>query len=124
MSKMSFKKGDNIIHSRDIIARIEELENLKDDAEANEEDLDELEELLALAEEGSAASSDWRYGEPLIADHYFERYARELAEDIGAIDRNATWPNNCIDWEHAARELQHDYSSIGFGAEEYWIRST
>lgn len=38
-----------------------------------------------------------------------EDFAREMAEQLGAIDRNATWPQNCIDWELAARELMYDY---------------
>jgi antirestriction protein len=36
--------------------------------------------------------------------------AQELAESIGAIDENASWPMSCIDWEHAARELMYDYN--------------
>lgn len=39
-----------------------------------------------------------------------EEFAQDMAENIGAIDRNASWPNNCIDWEHAASELMYDYS--------------
>lgn len=39
-----------------------------------------------------------------------EEFAQDMAENIGAIDKNAKWPNNCIDWEHAARELMYDYS--------------
>jgi antirestriction protein len=38
-----------------------------------------------------------------------EDFAQQLAEDIGAINKNAQWPNNCIDWEHAASELMYDY---------------
>jgi antirestriction protein len=37
-------------------------------------------------------------------------YAEELAEDIGAIDHDAGWPMNCIDWDRATRELSMDYS--------------
>lgn len=36
-------------------------------------------------------------------------FAQDLAEDIGAIDPDASWPNNCIDWDHATRELMYDY---------------
>lgn len=39
-----------------------------------------------------------------------EDFAMETAEGIGAIDKNASWPNNCIDWERAARDLMMDYS--------------
>jgi len=27
-----------------------------------------------------------------------EDFARETAEQLGAVDKNATWPNTCIDW--------------------------
>lgn len=40
-----------------------------------------------------------------------EDFARNMADQLGAIDRKSTWPNNCIDWEMAARELMYDYSS-------------
>lgn len=38
-----------------------------------------------------------------------EDFAQELAEEIGAIDNNASWPNYCIDWERAARDIMMDY---------------
>jgi antirestriction protein len=37
--------------------------------------------------------------------------AYQLADDIGAIDENASWPMNCIDWERAARDLMYDNGS-------------
>lgn len=39
-----------------------------------------------------------------------EDFAQDLAEDIGAIDDSAVWPNTCIDWKRAARELMYDYA--------------
>ena len=39
-----------------------------------------------------------------------EDFAQETAESLGAIDKNAAWPMNCIDWDHAAKELMYDYS--------------
>lgn len=39
-----------------------------------------------------------------------EDFAQETAESLGAIDKNASWPMNCIDWEYAAKELMYDYS--------------
>jgi antirestriction protein len=38
-------------------------------------------------------------------------FAQQFAEEIGVIDKNASWPNTCIDWEQAARELMYDYNS-------------
>lgn len=40
-----------------------------------------------------------------------EDFARDMAEQTDALDTNAKWPMNCIDWEYAARELMYDYSS-------------
>ncbi|PVU81323.1 hypothetical protein DDP54_15595 (plasmid) [Cellulomonas sp. WB94] len=44
--------------------------------------------------------------------HSEEEYAQDLAESIGAISSDATWPCTCIDWEQAARELFTDYVSV------------
>lgn len=139
---MSLTNGDDIIDSRDVIARIEELEEeiaserelLADHPEepntaarqfrvdAIAELTEELAPLKSLADEGENCS-DWAHGETLIRNSYFQTYAEELAEDIGAIDANATWPNNCIDWERAARDLRMDYTSLDFDGVTYWVRS-
>ena len=57
-----------------------------------------------------------------IRDEYFTEFAEEFAGDIGAIDPNANWPTNCIDWDKAARELQIDYTSGEYEGETYWAR--
>lgn len=117
---------EDVIDSRDVIERIEELTSQKEDWDDTEpwEESDEGIELAALENlaEQAEGASDWQYGETLIRDTYFEDYARELADDIGAIDSNATWPTNCIDWEEAADQLQQDYSSVDFDGITYWIR--
>lgn len=41
-----------------------------------------------------------------------EEFAQDMAEQLGAIDPRAGWPNNCIDWEWAARELMYDYFEV------------
>ena len=38
-----------------------------------------------------------------------EDFARETAEQLGCVDSDAKWPNDCIDWEKAATELMYDY---------------
>ena len=85
-------------------------------------DADELRILKALADEASGYAADWQHGETLIRDSYFKEYAQELAEDIGAIDNNASWPLTCIDWVQATRELRMDYSAVDFDGVTYWIR--
>lgn len=132
--------ADDIIDSRQVIERIEELEArfvcdcdpvgevhaddcncMADPLDADEER--ELDVLRALAVEGEGFS-DWSYGETMVRDSYWEEYAQEVANDLGYMDaENAgSWPFNCINWERAARELQMDYSSIDFDGVTYWIR--
>jgi antirestriction protein len=114
---------DDIIDSRDVIARIEELMALEAEGETpDEDDAAELKILCELAAEAEPYSPDWRHGETLIRDSYFEQYAEQLAEDIGAIDPNAKWPLNCIDWEAAADQLRQDYTAVEFDGVTYWIR--
>lgn len=61
--------------------------------------------------------------ESLIAEDCFEEYARQLAEDLGAIDRKAVWPLNHIDWAGAAEELKSDYIEVKYQGWPYLIRS-
>ena len=126
MTKTRPTNSDDIIDSRDVIEAISDLETELEDndlqADEREELTDELSALKALAEEASDYAADWQYGESLIRDSYFEEYAQELADDIGAINKEATWPNDCIDWERAARELQQDYTSVEFRGVTYWTR--
>jgi antirestriction protein len=134
----------DIIDLRDVIARVEELEeererctltapdgteteNSEGWAEVFPEEAAELAMLNTLLEEckGNGGDEQWRgdwYSVTLIRDSYFETYAQELADDIGAINSDARWPNNCIDWERAARELQMDYTSVDFFGIDYWTR--
>ena len=88
----------------------------------DEEDADEYRALKALEAEGENAAADWFHGATLIREDYFEDYARQLAEDIGAIDPDANWPLGCIDWEKAANELLIDYTSVEFDGVTYWVR--
>ena len=151
---------DDLIDSRDVIARIEELtdereslvndieqasaaltdlddddtQESRDDALTDLEtataalkdwDADNVQELTALqdlAKQGADYATNWEYGETLIRDSYFKEYAIGLADDIGAINSDASWPMTCIDWDQAAEELQMDYSSIEFNGITYWVR--
>jgi DNA repair exonuclease SbcCD ATPase subunit len=160
MRSTEISNAEDVIDSRDVIARIEELEGeradlqstldeasealsendgtdgvvteeLEDAVEEAKQDLtdwdddngDELKALKALADEAAGYAPDWKYGETLIRDSYFQEYAQQLAADIGAINKDASWPNTCIDWEQAARELQQDYTSVEFDGVTYWVRS-
>ena len=128
----------DVIDVRDIIARVLELRDERDEynekmgspdawdgvPDGEPEELVMLEGILSeLAGYGGDEEfdGDW-YPVPLIAESYFQEYAQELAEDCGMVDTSARWPMNCIDWEQAARELQMDYSYILIHDSTYWYR--
>lgn len=124
MTSTKIDNSQDLIDSRDVIARIAELgENWEiggDDFETA--DLEELKALKALAEEAKDYAPDWEHGETLIRDTYFQEYAQELAEDCGLLENCNKWPATCIDWKQAAEELQQDYTEVDFDGRAYWIR--
>lgn len=135
---MNISNCENMLDGREVVARLEELEGEKADLttdleaasaaertqaasdlaswmEDNEEELDALSAFVDYNREL------WRHGETLIREDYFEDYAQELAEDIGAIGKDMPWPCTCIDWEQAAQELKQDYTESEFdGTTYYW----
>ena len=128
----------DVIDVRDIIARVLELRDERDEynekmgspdawdsvPDGEPEELAMLEGILSeLAGYGGDEEfeGDW-YPMQLIADGYFQEYAQDLAEECGMVDTNARWPMNCIDWEQATRELQMDYSNILIHGSTYWYR--
>lgn len=116
----------DIIDVRDIIERVEELEQLL--GEMTQEQADEYTALSSILEDlkGLGGDEQWRgdwYPLTLIRDSHFRDYAEELAYDIGAVPQVALqWPMNCIDWEQAARELRYDYSGVEIDGVTYWTR--
>lgn len=142
---------EDVIDSREIIDRIEYLEDEQttlsdklDEAKENEDNLEELQTALKDAQEAlkewdesdegqelralksiqdeADGYSDWKHGATLIRDSYFTEYAEQLANEMGAINKDQSWPNNCIDWKQAADELKQDYTCVDFDGVDYWIR--
>lgn len=145
MARRKVDNGDDILDSRDVIKALQDKTDDRDSANVTEDtdpdvdrwtaqdgtvfddswtedDESEYQILKAFAEEGEGLA-DWLHGEALIRDSYFETYAREMAEDIGALKDADHWPCTCIDWERAADELKQDYTSIEFDGVTYWGRS-
>lgn len=123
------KYNDDVIDVRDLIERYEELEAVRDDEDTEYDDRveagDEMQPISDVLEDlaGGGGDAQWRgdwYPVTLIRDSYFVEYASQLAEDIGAINSDLSWPANCIDWKQAARELQMDYSSVDIQGRTYW----
>lgn len=117
--------AENIIDSREVIARIDYLEGIDEaGVELTDEDGAELTALRALLDGTDAMLCEWRFGVTLIRETHFTEYAEEYAEDIcndpsGLI---TTWPYRYIDWAAAAGELRNDFTAIDFDGVTYYAR--
>ena len=133
------KQLDNtqdVIDSRDVIARIDELRDEIASSEGDEFDgskvggpddpvdaelRDELAALEALEALAEGYSEDWRHDAALIRESYFAEYCRELVRDIDGLPRDL--PDYIeIDWEKTADNLRVDYSEVDYGGVAYLIR--
>lgn len=116
--------SNDVIDVRDIIARIEELE--EEQPIESDDDLAELDALKEVMEElkGQGGDEQWDgdwYPVTLIRDSYFADYAQELVTDCGYISKDMpSWIE--IDWEATARNVQQDYTSIEIEGVTYWFR--
>lgn len=106
--------------SRDLQKEIVDLEELQKETD---EDIEELDELLALKEE--CEGYGWDYGIHFIKDDEFYDYARESAEECGLIGDDQNNPlMNYIDWQSWADAMQEDYTEIEFREVTYWFRES
>ena len=140
----TISNSDLVIDSRDVIARIKELEedrqalvDARDEAfgvdgearEAAEDALtdwdagdegDELKALKALADEAKGCG-DWEYGATLVHEDYWVDYVQELLQDVGDLPRGL--PGYLvIDWEKTADNIAADYNQVQFGGVTYYVR--
>lgn len=124
MSFMSFNIGDSTIDSRDVIRRLDELEDQAEcGSDLNSDEVYELNMLRDLDSEARQYSPDWVYGEQLIHDSYWTDYVKDLLEDCGDIPSELP-AYVVIDWDATAENIKVDYVSLEVGGETYWIRSS
>jgi hypothetical protein len=115
---------------RDLAEELDDLKSRRDpeNLDEGEEPLDDdeqlrLEILIDLELQLGMDLGEYGDNEPtLIRSDSFVEYAEELAEDIGAIDRDAGWPLQYIDWEAAADALRQDYTEVDFDGDTYYVR--
>ncbi len=118
------KNTEDVIDSRDIIERIEELKNfIEFNENPNSDDViewgEELRVLEQLAEEASQCSPDWEYGESLIHRDYFEAYMDEMVPECYEMPKGLPhWMSIKLDYD----ALEMDYMSVDFDGQEYLIR--
>lgn len=92
--------------------KYKELPEEKKEEIAEEHNLDievlEAYEELNIEPEGSFKNIEEAYSGQFSSDRDF---AMDLADQLGEIDfKNQPWPQYCIDWDFAAKEIMMDYS--------------
>lgn len=134
MRRTTVQPGDQLIDSRDVIKRIEELEEnlemMKDDCETDgsavidhpDFDSDEAEELSSLKDLASQGEGygDWDHGETLILDEYFTEHIQQLIEDTEDVPEKF---EKYIDFEKMAEDYKVDYHEVSFGGYNYYMRA-
>ena len=126
------------LDTRDLQARLEELEseredfqNTVNDAEEGEEkqtaqeeldswegdNLEELEALQALKDE----VPEWDDGNTLIPEEDWIDYVQELLIDIGDLPRNIPWYIE-IDWDRTAENIAQDHGTVDYLGTTYYYR--
>ncbi len=142
MTRTAVDNSESVLDSRNIIERIEEIEQAREayieenagedvsaDVRASQgdawalffpEDAAELAALSKLAKEAEGAD-DWHHGAALIRDDYFVEYVREMLEDCGEIPRDL--PHYvAVDWHKTADNVRVDYFDVDFDGVTYWVR--
>jgi len=124
LNMASIDNTENIIDSRDIIDRIEELKDCTDHSDAVE--LNILQNLADQCE----GYGDWAYGEAVIRDSFFTEYTQQTVEDCYDVSQikvdDCPWnvPGAItINWEVIAESAKQDYTEVDFDGVTYWIRS-
>lgn len=113
-----------IFDSRDVIARIAELQ---EDTELTNSEEDELFNLLNLQNE-CQDSPDWQYGETIIKHSYFLEYIKDLINECYQVPKeldSGEWPwrHFNLDYQAAADEAEQDYYEFYIKGETYLIRT-
>lgn len=108
--------SEDYLDSRDIQERITELQDKSTLKVTTASEAIEMHYLVSLKTQYIELFSleCWGYGAQFIRQTYMKDYAIELAESMGAIKEGLQWPNNCIDWEQATKELEMDYMEVTF----------
>lgn len=112
--------GQDVIESRDIIERLDELESDEDSLDDNDK-----EELEVLREFKNALGDhdDWKRGIAIINRSYFVEHVKELLADIGIPENLENFPSYiAIDWDATANNIERDYSSYDINGTEFLAR--
>lgn len=149
----SIDNSQDVMDSRDIIERLDELRTELVDAHESESDANEPDHFddwlaaMAANDEGTLQDAaqelinlqkfadqlegygDWEHGESVIREDYFTAYIEQLIDDCypdAAKSANSSeWPyrHMSIDFEAAADEAKQDYTEAEFDGVTYLMRA-
>lgn len=115
------RECEDVLEDEDDFYDADEREDAQDTLDAFRDLLRDLGRSTEHVSDELASMAD---NDPTLIDKdYFVTYAEELADDIGAVDRDASWPLTHIDWDAAADDLKQDYSEAEFDGHTYYTRS-
>lgn len=130
--------NQDVIDSRDIIARIEWFDSY-DEGDMDADEVREVAMLRAVAREAQDINPEWTDGVALVADSYFVDYITERTQELNGriykkdarpFEQNegvdvdwSAFPFNHIDWQAVADDEQrHHHSSIDFDGRTFWLQ--
>jgi len=111
----------DVIDSRDIQERINALKNAKEHKLLSEDEKRELKQLESFKEQCEDSNGDsFEYGQIIVHENYFDKYAEEKAYEFGYIEKNSPLAS-CIDWDEWAELMKDDYLEVEYNEETYYV---
>lgn len=138
MARREISNRDDLVDSRAVLTRVEELESERDDHyESSEQpwssaDFDaaqELEQLTALVAELRGVGGDRpEDGQTLIRENYLSDYVKELYLEctdqdlLRQVQEQLEGPWNHVDWAAVAEDERSDYTEVTWAGVTYYVR--
>ena len=115
---------DQIMDSREISDRIDELQDTDINEVLSDEDHSELQLLRAL-QEAFQNYGDWDHGDSVIPEACFVEYISDIIDECYEIKKSSDWPyrHMTLDYEAAADEAKQDYTTCDHEGETYYFRA-
>lgn len=86
--------------------------------------IQEYEQIKDFCNELEYCTSEFKHGETIIHENYFQEYCEEFVKECGYISDNIpSIIENNIDWSGIADDMEQDYSRVTYQSEDYLIRS-
>lgn len=114
---------DDLIDSRNVVTRFEELSYASDNDFIDDDEKLELKSLARLIMKGIDLE-DWDHGAILVHSGYFTEYIKDYMQEAEAEALNvmANIFKANLDWEGIADDMRHDFTIIEWEGETFYTR--